>query len=304
MSENGKNGMNTPLHDKDGFFKYCTADSAKLTLRNTSRKWSTPALFNDPFDNQFDLYLEEPSDELVGEKLNQFHAIITSPKPLKANQFGDMTPRVESLRQAHLRNPDFQYTEDQMAYLREGMSEGMRRAINITPETNAEIRRIMADTTIFCLSETPANLLMWSHYAQNHTGAVIKFLSLPEVDSPIILAQPVRYTTQIPRLTFADLMDLDKARKEAIAIITLTKSEVWAYEKEWRIITVLRNKTQSCEVLQYAPEEVGAVYLGCKIAKNNKEEIIEVTSRKYSKAKIYQAEQHDKEFALIFREIT
>jgi hypothetical protein len=296
--------MNTPLHDKDGFFKYYTADSATLTLKNTSRKWSTPALFNDPFDNQFDLYLEEPSNDLIEKQINQFHEIITSPKPLKADQFGGgMTPWVEYLRQAHLRNPDFKYTEDQMAYRREGVIEGMRRAIHITPETNAEIRRIMADTTIFCLSETPDNLLMWSHYAQNHTGAVIKFLSLPEVDSPIILAQPVRYTTQIPRRTFANLMDLDKARKEVIDIITLTKSEVWAYEKEWRIITGLWNKTQSYEVLQFAPEEVGAVYLGCKIAKNNKEEIIEVTSHKYSKAKIFQAEKHDREFALIFREI-
>jgi hypothetical protein len=296
--------MNTPLHDKDGFFKYYTADSAKLTLQNTSRKWSTPALFNDPFDNQFDLYLEERSDELVGKGLNQFHEIITSPKPLKADQFGGMTPLVEYLRQAHLKNPAFKYTEDQMAYLREGVSEGMRRAIHIMPETNAEIRRIMADTTIFCLSKTPDNLLMWSHYAQNHTGAVIKFLSLPEVDSPIILAQPVRYTTQIPRLTFANQMDLAKALKEAVDIITLTNSEVWAYEKEWRIIAGLWNKTQSYEVLQFAPEEVGAVYLGCKIAKNNKEEIIDVTSRKYSKAKIFQAEKHNRAFVLIFREIT
>ena len=83
----------------------------------------------------------------------------------------------------------------------------MQRAIKISPETNAEIRSVMADTAVFCLSETHDNLLMWSHYAQNHTGAVIKFLSLPEVDFPIIVAQPVRYTRQMPLLTFAALMD-------------------------------------------------------------------------------------------------
>jgi hypothetical protein len=55
-----------PWHGKYAFFKYYTADSAKLTLKNTSRKWSTPLLFNDPFDNQFDLFFEEPSEELVG----------------------------------------------------------------------------------------------------------------------------------------------------------------------------------------------------------------------------------------------
>jgi hypothetical protein len=145
---------------------------------------------------------------------------------------------------------------------------------------------------------------MWSHYAQNHTGAVIKFLSLPEVDSPITVAQPVRYTTQMPRLTFAALMDFDKALKDIIKNITLTKSEVWAYEKEWRIIASLRNKTQSYEILPYAPEEVGAVYLGCRIAKDDKEEIIEVMRHKYAKAQIFQAEKHEREFALKFSETT
>ncbi len=296
--------MITPLHDKDGFFKYYTADSAKLTLKSTSRKWSTPTLFNDSFDNQFSIYPEEPSDELVEESLNQFLEITTSSNPLAVNQFGSMTPLVEIIRQVHLRNPDFKYTEDELAYLREGTSEGMQRVIDIATETNAEIHRIMADTTIFCLSETPDNLLMWSHYAQNHTGAVIKFLSVPEVDSPIILAQPVCYTTQVPQLRFADLMDFDKATRRVLDIITLTKSEVWAYEKEWRIISSLRDKTQVCEILPYATEEIGAVYLGCKIDKDNKEEIIEVTRSRYSKAKIFQAVKHEREFALIFREIT
>jgi len=234
--------MIKPWHDKDAFFKYYTADSAKLTLKNTSRKWSTPILFNDPFDNQFDLFFEKPSEELVGKGLNQFHEIITSPEPLEPNQYGSLTPKMEIIRQVRLQNPDLKYTEAQLAYLRGGVVEGMQRAVKISLETNPEIRGIMADTTVFCLSETHDNLLMWSHYAQNHTGAVIKLLSLPEVDSPVIVAQPVRYTTQMPRLTFAALMDFDKARKEIIENITLTKSEVWAYEKEWRIIASLRKE--------------------------------------------------------------
>jgi hypothetical protein len=99
-------------------------------------------------------------------------------------------------------------------------------------------------------------------------------------------------------------MDLEKVPTEIINIVTLTKSEVWAYEKEWRIIAGLRDKTQSYEVLSYASEGVGAVYLGCNIAIEDKEEIIEVTRRIYSKAKIFQAEKHEREFALTFSEVT
>jgi hypothetical protein len=97
--------MITPLHNKDGFFKYYAAESAKLTLANTSRKWSTPRLFNDPFDNQFNLYYEEPAEELAEQQLRQFHEILTSPEPLKPNQFGPLTPKVELIRQVRLQNP-------------------------------------------------------------------------------------------------------------------------------------------------------------------------------------------------------
>jgi hypothetical protein len=68
-----------------------------------------------------------------------------------------------------------------------------------TPTMNAEIRAVLADTTVFCLSETHDNLLMWSHYAQNHTGVVIKSLALAKVDAPTIVAQPVRYSRQVPQ---------------------------------------------------------------------------------------------------------
>src|SRR2546430_8409125 len=47
------------------FFKYYTAEAAKLTLEHCSRKWSTPLCFNDPFDNQFDLHFEDPSEQLA-----------------------------------------------------------------------------------------------------------------------------------------------------------------------------------------------------------------------------------------------
>jgi hypothetical protein len=44
---------------------------------------------------------------------------------------------------------------------------------------------------------------MWSHYAENHTGIVIKFLALGTVDAPTRVAQPVRYSKQVAQLNFA-----------------------------------------------------------------------------------------------------
>ena len=291
-------------HDKSAFFKYYTANSAKLTLRNGSRKWSTPPMFNDPFDNQFDLYLEEISEDVIDQNVDQLISILKSSEPFKPGQFGSRTPIMEWFRQVHQLHPTFEYSEEEKAELREGAIEGMGRAAAINPEINAEIRTIMADTTIFCVSETDGNLLMWSHYADNHRGAVVKFLPLIEVASPLLIAQPVRYTNQMPRLSYSRLMNLAELREFVLDQITLTKSSVWSYEKEWRIVASLRDKTQQYEILSYAPEEVGAVYLGCRMADSDKAEIIDITRSKYPKAQILQAEQNDKEYALVFRDIS
>lgn len=296
--------MITPWHDRDAFYKYYTAASAKLTLENGSRKWSSPLLFNDPFDNQFDLDFPEPTDEMIAQNTDKFLDLLTSSEPIKPNQFGDQTSIMEFLRQIHQSNPGLKYTEDEIAYLKGGALEGMQNVRKIAPEANAEIHRIMADTTIFCLSETNDNILMWSHYAANHTGVVVNFLPLAEIDSPLILARPVRYSKDMPRLSYEIILDAEKGRTAILDTLTLSKSEVWAYEREWRVWATLRDKTCTYEIIPYAPEEIGAVYLGCKIDKHDKGEIIEITRRKYPRAKIFQAEKHDKEFALVFCEIT
>ena len=93
--------MIIPQHNRGTFFKYYTPESAKSTLRNGSRKWSTPFLFNDPFDNQFDLDFPEPTGELVTRSTEQFLATLRSPKPFKPFQFGDKTPMMEFLRRIH-----------------------------------------------------------------------------------------------------------------------------------------------------------------------------------------------------------
>jgi hypothetical protein len=104
-------------------------------------------------------------------------------------------------------------------------------------------------------------------------------------------------------LSYAQLFDQQAALNEVIEVLTLTKAAMWSYEREWRIVTTLRNKTQTYEIISFAREEVGAVYLGCKISPQDRDDIIEITRRKYAGAKIFQAEKHRSEFALVFREL-
>jgi hypothetical protein len=54
------------------FYKYVTVDTVKKILQNGTLQWSSPMLFNDPFDLQFDLHMEYDAERVVNRVLQRF----------------------------------------------------------------------------------------------------------------------------------------------------------------------------------------------------------------------------------------
>jgi hypothetical protein len=80
---------------------------------------------------------------------------------------------------------------------------------------------------LYCLTPYPDSTLMWSHYADNHKGICLEYLTA----SPLIgAAQEVKYLSLYPEWAPYDLM----AKREPHVL--LTKSLDWEYEREYRII--------------------------------------------------------------------
>ena len=52
-------------HDRDFFYKYANYDTAINILGNLEVRWSSPLLFNDPFDTQVGIHLDFTSEELI-----------------------------------------------------------------------------------------------------------------------------------------------------------------------------------------------------------------------------------------------
>ncbi|WP_305405797.1 DUF2971 domain-containing protein [Photobacterium leiognathi] len=93
---------------------------------------------------------------------------------------------------------------------------------------------------IISLSETPDNLLMWSHYADNHKGAVIEFTidenypfdlfnvcHIPMSSDAILRKVNYRKNRKSP---------LNNSLEDLRNHYYLTKSDEWIYEKEYRYI--------------------------------------------------------------------
>ena len=130
---------------------------------------------------------------------------------------------------------------------------------------------------VVCLSEVYNSMLMWSHYAQNHKGFCIEY-EFDESNTFYKHLHPIIYTKE--RYTTSK-RDMSNTNGKWIYKTICRKSDVWSYEKEWRIVTVNFNKVMP-DKLKYPngkyvldlKENIKAFYLGAKIEKKYKEEII------------------------------
>lgn len=107
-------------------------------------------------------------------------------------------------------------------------------------------KKIDEQIGITCLSSRSDIPLMWSHYANKHTGFVIEYdlnnLSIQDAEKLAFL-MPVKYSKNRPNLDHRILEHVDFLNKDfnyqdtflgAVISVIYTKSNIWKYEKEWR----------------------------------------------------------------------
>ena len=107
--------------------------------------------------------------------------------------------------------------------------------------TNQQIRKFLSDFEdlrtrmgIACLSEIDDSLLMWAHYASNHSGICVEY-ELLEFNSQLHFSPvPIVYTDERVCIHTLETLAMDI---QGLFIESLTsKSPEWSYEREWRII--------------------------------------------------------------------
>lgn len=123
---------------------------------------------------------------------------------------------------------------------------------------------------ILSLCENRDSLLMWAHYARNHTGFLIGFDSEQTIlanESPHRLLTPVTYRVGRPsKPTFEELTNEE---------LLHTKGKEWEYEKEWRIIDSSfsadgdpSREAPLCWPFHFRPQAVAEVIVGCRASED------------------------------------
>lgn len=131
---------------------------------------------------------------------------------------------------------------------------------------------------ILSLSEAPDNLLMWAHYAANHTGFVIEFddkhpwfwAKLAETDEFRHLRK-VSYLDKPPSAYLAEWKGHD---------VFCSNLKMWEYEREWRTIRPLQEAAKrigdEIYLFEVPPDSVRSVIKGIKTPSESDAELSKV----------------------------
>ena len=147
--------------------------------------------------------------------------------------------------------------------------------------------REIADVRVSCFTIDKDNLLMWSHYANKHTGCCITFNLKVLYSSLLIKYDNVRclrvaYSKDFPAINYY------KCPKRAATSWCILKSEDWKYEKEIRILVDTNNSIEGTDSLPLPKNVFCSIYLGAKISSDDKDKIIQVCRDNYGEIEIYQ----------------
>lgn len=284
MNKKSKNIQSNPDH----IYKYVDSESAQKILSSSSLKVTNPTEFNDPFDCGIPIF--------DISKINVMKII--KYEFSKSLNIDKNNPHLNFILQ--------QQKKDLLA-LEADIAQQSTEMFQHWHELICQLR-------VLSLTPNPDNILMWSHYAKNHTGVALKF----KYKSSFGAAKEVKYDEGerlLPRFIEhmirviargisseegdeSSLTDIASERTLEILLnyFYLKRSE-WKYENEHRIVFRLQSdniskiKGTNIEVIKFEEGDLEEVILGVSIKKEDVDSISAIVQEKYPNTKIRKAQK-------------
>lgn len=222
------------------------------TFLKTKRLYcSSPGAFNDPWDCRPHFNTELLQDRRELRKRADWAVDV-------CNRRKPMSPG-DTARMHHTLLNDVPYATRLLVQMSE----------DLAPAINQRYR-------VYCLGPDPTNVLMWSHYSGDHRGICLEFSLRNEVTC---CALECEYLAE-----FAMMGPYHMSEEEELRVL-LAKSDVWSYEKEFRLVAQERSQAirgadtlmTDDSFLQLPANALTAIIVGCQGDYNQVKNIVDAS---------------------------
>jgi len=278
-------------------YKYLDVQGAILTLKNRCFRHAKPSNFNDREDLTVRSIFPE-DDETAFKQLEDgfVDCLISHIDEMPTCLNPRIRAKVRILQAIFRTNPDAanliketRRRDGSPPILdREHMKKRNRDFV-------AEINLLMQNWRILCVSTSNDSERMWTRYAEDHNGIVLRIVPNLEKDSKYKLFGPVIYREARPALfesaaSFQEgsLFGDQSARIERILkTIIYSKTLEWEYESEYRLAIPLGHGERDWNTLAYHPNEIAEIYLGANMTDEAKAKFNELARAANAEIRIF-----------------
>ena len=252
-------------------FKYRPVNEfTRQIIQDDKLYFARPDQFNDPFDCRLDILDDLDRGRLRAEAHAASHMLSVGTYR-SIIQGGTHEPYQHlSVREA-LKLRFVNAYEDQIGLYRE-LADSVKA-----------IQDAVKAIGIFSMSEIGDDILMFSHYADNHRGIVLEF-DVEEGQEPFREIERVRYTCTMPSVTAVNAVEL-----------LLLKALQWNYEQEVRALK------PTAGTYTYSPEMLKGIVLGAEIRSEEKLLVMAWIKESGKRVKFRQAVKDKRAFKLQLR---
>lgn len=300
--------MHSAPPGKRAFYKYLTPETTLAVLGNRSVRYNSPLAFNDPFDLQSGLHFEFDLSGLHAKVVDRIHEFAAAPSVPEVDSSDVWGQVVLKARECY---PSHGFNRERWIELTAPSFADLSQVIRDTQEEyQAHWQdRLLPGVRVFCVSEDRDNLLMWAHYARDHTGAVLELWSLPEEDNSLSVARPIEYAPKpLPFFSEAEFIEnLTGIRKLDFRALyrryAYVKSDHWAYEREWRVWYPYSESKEPFDTVPLRKSEVAAIYFGCKASSDFVLQALQMCRMFFPDAKAFKASKSRNGYGVEYTEI-
>lgn len=245
--------------------------------------YASPATFNDPLD--CDMFSIENDSSI--EELRRIYAWLKFPRTLKNAEKNIRGKNVKDKIKPLLKEMAKSIVIDDLNRMSYDSTDPEYTCTSEEAENDLLISNIRSELRehynrgVFCLSKDGTNMLMWSHYGDEHKGICIGYSKdrkpTPDI-KPVIYGKHGEIKTSSLYKAF-----VKKDKNEQISIeneILLKKNIAWKYEKEYRLI--------SNTGLQYSPLKLEEITFGLRCPDEIRHSVIKMMEGRHPEVKFYE----------------